>query len=172
MNNQQCRSKFIPKGAKALSLPKGPYLAPGGSLKAAGFGDGEPRAQNVLFMQNEPNFKKRQMNLTLYKKRYYAKLDTCSHAKNEPKTNPKRTQFSARRSPRVCSIVPETPNPPRLSSLVYRAFTRGLHLYAVRCPLDSIPAQGPESACRGSGFTKPPHTYNVLMVLLIRCIAY
>ena len=70
----------------------------GGSLKAAGFGDGEPRAQNVLFMQNKPNSKKRQMNLNLYTKRCYATLDTCSHAKNEPKTNPNEPNFRATES--------------------------------------------------------------------------
>ena len=111
-------------------------------------------------MQNEPNFKKRQMNLTLYTKRYYAKLDTCSHAKNEPKTNPnepKRTQFPTRRSPkRVCSLVPETPDPPRRSSLVARPSSVGVSPTSTCAPAaktahsSSIPA--PPHPC--SGFLK------------------
>jgi hypothetical protein len=41
-----------------------------------------------LFMQNEPKFPKSQMNITVYMKRDYDKMDTWSIRKNEPKTNP------------------------------------------------------------------------------------
>jgi hypothetical protein len=56
----------------------------------------ERALQINLFMQNEPNFRKSQVNLSNYMTRDYDKMDTWSIRKNEPKTNPnepKRTQF-------------------------------------------------------------------------------
>jgi hypothetical protein len=41
-----------------------------------------------LFLQNKPNFRKRQMNVTALLTRKYDKMDTWSIGKNEPKTNP------------------------------------------------------------------------------------
>jgi len=41
-----------------------------------------------LFLQNEPNFRKSQVNVTDLLKRIYEKMDTWSIRKNEPKTNP------------------------------------------------------------------------------------
>jgi len=46
-----------------------------------------------LFLQNEPNFRKSQMNVTDLLKRNYEQMDTWLIRKNEPKTNPKRTQI-------------------------------------------------------------------------------
>jgi len=45
-----------------------------------------------LFMQNEPNFRKSQMNVNKVLTRDYEKRTLGQHGKNEPKTNPKRTQ--------------------------------------------------------------------------------
>jgi len=44
------------------------------------------------FLQNEPNFRKSQMNVTKEMKKDYEKKDTWWSGKNEPKTNPIRTQ--------------------------------------------------------------------------------
>jgi len=41
-----------------------------------------------LFLQNEPNFRKSQINVNSYIKRNYDQMDTWSIRKNEPKTNP------------------------------------------------------------------------------------
>jgi len=41
-----------------------------------------------LFLQNEPNFRKSQVNLNNLLKRNYEQMDTWSIRKNEPKTNP------------------------------------------------------------------------------------
>jgi hypothetical protein len=43
-------------------------------------------------MQNEPKFRKSQMNVNKVLTMDYDKMDTWSSGKNEPKTNPKRTQ--------------------------------------------------------------------------------
>jgi len=45
-----------------------------------------------LFLQNEPNFRKSQMNVNRVLTREYEKKTLGEHGKNEPKTNPKRTQ--------------------------------------------------------------------------------
>ncbi len=44
--------------------------------------------QIKLFMQNEPKFRKSQVNVTDLLTRIYVQLDTWSIRKNEPKTNP------------------------------------------------------------------------------------
>jgi hypothetical protein len=44
--------------------------------------------KNILFLQNEPNFRKSQVNLTVFITRNYVQMDTWSIRKNEPKTNP------------------------------------------------------------------------------------
>ncbi|MHC4110189.1 MAG: hypothetical protein ACYSUY_03890 [Planctomycetota bacterium] len=49
--------------------------------------------KNKLFMQNEPKFRKSQMNVNKVLTKVYGKMDTWSIRKNEPKTNPKRTQI-------------------------------------------------------------------------------
>jgi len=40
------------------------------------------------FMQNEPNFRKSQMNVSYYIRMDYEKWTLGEHGKNEPKTNP------------------------------------------------------------------------------------
>ena len=44
--------------------------------------------KNKLFLQNEPNFRKSQMNLTDLLTMNYVQMDTWSIRKNEPNTNP------------------------------------------------------------------------------------
>jgi len=53
----------------------------------------ESALQIALFMQNEPNFRKSQMNVNKVLTKDYEKRTLGERGKNEPKTNPKRTQF-------------------------------------------------------------------------------
>jgi len=46
-----------------------------------------------LFLQNEPNFRKSQVNVTAFITMNYAQMDTWSIRKNEPKTNPNEPNF-------------------------------------------------------------------------------
>jgi len=48
----------------------------------------ERSLQNHLFMQNEPNFRKSQMNVSNYITMEYEKRTLGERGKNEPKTNP------------------------------------------------------------------------------------
>ena len=48
--------------------------------------------KNKLFLQNEPNFRKSQVNVSDVLTRIYVQMDTWLIRKNEPKTNPIRTQ--------------------------------------------------------------------------------
>jgi len=56
--------------------------------------------QNHLFMQNEPNFRKSQMNVNKVLTRDYEKRTLGERGKNEPKTNPKRTQNEPKTNPK------------------------------------------------------------------------
>jgi len=47
-----------------------------------------------LFLQNEPNFKKVKLSITIEMKKDYEQMDTWSIRKNEPKTNPNEPNFS------------------------------------------------------------------------------
>ncbi len=49
--------------------------------------------QIKLFLQNKAKFRKSQMNVNKVLTKDYDKKDTWSIGKNEPKTNPKRTQI-------------------------------------------------------------------------------
>ena len=53
-----------------------------------------------LFLQNEPNFRKSQMNLTALLTREYVQMDTWSIGKNKPKTNPIQSQYKANSKPK------------------------------------------------------------------------
>jgi len=59
-----------------------------------------------LFMQNEPNFRKSQVNLSYLIIRYYVQMDTWSIRKNEPK----RTQNEPNFSPKNDPTNPNEPN--------------------------------------------------------------
>ena len=48
----------------------------------------ESALQIKLFLQNEPKFRKSQMNISYYITMSYQQMDTWSIRKNEPKTNP------------------------------------------------------------------------------------
>ena len=49
--------------------------------------------QIKLFLQNEPNFRKSQVNVNKVITKDYEKKDTWLSGKNEPNTNPIRTQY-------------------------------------------------------------------------------
>jgi hypothetical protein len=54
-----------------------------------------------LFLQNEPKFRKSQVNVTFFITRDYDKIDTWSMGKtnpNEPKTNPIQSQFKPKQT--------------------------------------------------------------------------
>jgi len=53
----------------------------------------ERALQISLFMQNEPNFRKSQMNINKVLTRDYEKRTLGESGKNEPNTNPKRSQL-------------------------------------------------------------------------------
>jgi len=57
-----------------------------------------------LFLQNEPKFRKSQMNVTDLITMYYEKMDTWLDAKNEPKTNPNEPK-SKKAKMNVTSII-------------------------------------------------------------------
>ena len=48
----------------------------------------ESSTNQLLFMQNKPNVKDAQINVSSYLKSKYEKLDTWLSGKNKPKTNP------------------------------------------------------------------------------------
>ena len=52
----------------------------------------DERAQKPLIMQNEPKFKKARMNASSVLTKDYDNWTLGERGKNEPKTNPKRTQ--------------------------------------------------------------------------------
>jgi len=56
----------------------------------------ERSLQNHLFMQNEPNFRKSQMNASYYITMDYEKRTLGERGKNEPKTNPNEPNLSWR----------------------------------------------------------------------------
>jgi len=49
-------------------------------------------------MQNEPNFRKSQMNVNKVLTRDYEKRTLGERGKNEPKTNPKQSQFQRQKN--------------------------------------------------------------------------
>jgi hypothetical protein len=50
-------------------------------------------------MQNKPNFRKNQMNVSDLIKEGYDKMDTWSSGKNKAKTNPIQTQYKPNSNP-------------------------------------------------------------------------
>ncbi len=66
--------------------------------------------QIKLFMQNKANFQKSQMNVNKVLTKAYEKKDTWWSGKNEPKTNPKRTQtnpIKAKKMPKQTQSKPK-----------------------------------------------------------------
>jgi hypothetical protein len=64
-----------------------------------------------LFLQNEPNFRKSQINASSYITKEYDKMDTWSIRKNEPKTNPNEPKTNPKRTqlkPIKCQNEPNT----------------------------------------------------------------
>ena len=58
-----------------------------------------------FFMQNEPNFRKSQMNITKVLTRDYKNKCDWTLGENEPKTNPKRTQTNPISEAKKCCCV-------------------------------------------------------------------
>jgi len=50
----------------------------------------EPSTNQLLFMQNKPNFQDAQINVNSYMKSKYEKLDTWLSGKNKPNSNPNK----------------------------------------------------------------------------------
>ena len=69
--------------------------------------DAERSLQNHLFMQNKPNFRKNQMNVTDLLTRDYERKDTWSSGKNKPNSKPIQTQFKANTNPIQSQFKPK-----------------------------------------------------------------
>jgi len=59
----------------------------------------EDPLQIAPFMQNEPNFRKAQMNLNFYLTKDYEKRTLGKRGKNKPNTNPIQTQYKPNTNP-------------------------------------------------------------------------
>ena len=57
----------------------------------------ERTTNSTFFLQNEPNFRKTQMNLTDLLTMNYAKWTLGQRGKNEPKTNPIKPNFKGKK---------------------------------------------------------------------------
>jgi hypothetical protein len=66
--------------------------------------------QNHIFLQNKPNFRKSQVNVTEVLTTNYEQLDTWSIRKNKPNTKPIQTQFKANQSQNKPNTNPNKPN--------------------------------------------------------------
>ena len=70
----------------------------------------ESALQIHLFMQNEPNFRKSQMNVNKVLTKDYEKRTLGGHGKNEPKTNPIRTQSKPIKANKMPKQTQNEPN--------------------------------------------------------------
>jgi hypothetical protein len=61
-----------------------------------------------LFLQNEPNFRKSQVNITDLLTREYGKMDTWSVRKNKAKTKPIQSQYKPNSNPKQTQFKPKT----------------------------------------------------------------
>jgi len=59
-------------------------------------------------MQNKPNFRKSQMNVSVYIKREYVKNDTWSSGKNKANSKPIQSQYKANSNPIQTQFKPNT----------------------------------------------------------------
>ena len=64
--------------------------------------------KNKLFLQNKAKFRKVKLNVNKVITMAYDQLDTWSIGKNEPKTNPKRTQNEPKTNPIRTQFKPNT----------------------------------------------------------------
>ncbi len=53
----------------------------------------EPSTNQLLFMQNKPNFRKSQMNVNTYNKTYYENKRDWTLGENKPNSNPIKANF-------------------------------------------------------------------------------
>ena len=70
----------------------------------------EGSLQIRLFMQNKPNFRKSQMNVSDYMTREYENMDTWWSGKNKPNSNPIQSQFKPNQSQNKPNTKPNKPN--------------------------------------------------------------
>jgi hypothetical protein len=78
-----------------------------------------------LFMQNKANFQKVKFNVNKVLTRNYDQMDTWSIRKNEPKTNPKQTQFKAKTNPIQTQLKPKQTQFKPNSNPTYRGVALG-----------------------------------------------
>ena len=65
-----------------------PRACPRCMLTCFSAGDREPSTNQLLFMQNKPNFPKSQMNVNQYNTKNYEKFLPLAGQKNKPNSNP------------------------------------------------------------------------------------
>ena len=61
--------------------------------------------KNKLFLQNEPKFRKSQMNVSYILTKDYEKIDTWLSGKNEPKTNPIKANIMPKRTQNKANFI-------------------------------------------------------------------
>ncbi len=80
----------------------------------------EDSLQITLFMQNEPNFRKSQMNVNKVLTRDYEKKTLGEHGKNEPKTNPNEPNFKKAKMNVTSILTKDYENKPPIRALKKR----------------------------------------------------
>jgi len=104
LNISSCSSCL--RGEKIREISVNPWLI--NYLRAFGIFTTVERALQIhTFMQNEPNFRKSQMNVNKVLTKDYAKKTLGEHGKNEPKTNPNEPNQSQLK-PIKCENKPNT----------------------------------------------------------------
>jgi hypothetical protein len=111
------------------------------------------RAQNVLFMQSKPNVKSRKINLSDYIRRSYVVFGHLVQRDKQTQTNPIfNLPLGWQPQSRRAGVGD---GKSRYLGVVYRGFTWGVRLYALRCPLNSTP-------CRPRGLLMIKSVRNIL----------
>ncbi len=85
----------------------------------------ERSTNQLLFMQNKPNFKVAQIKINSYMKSKYEKLDTWLSGKNKPNSNPKKAnpELAEGAVEKFLSLCPESAT--IIRKYVIRQFKRG-----------------------------------------------
>jgi len=66
--------------------------------------------KSALFMQNEPNFQKSQMNVSIFSQKAYENKSNWTLGENEPNTNPIRTQTNPIKANKMPKQTQNEPN--------------------------------------------------------------
>jgi hypothetical protein len=82
--------------------------------------------KNKLFLQNEPKFQKVKFNVTEVLTKDYVQMDTWSIGKNEPKTNPKRTQNEPNTNPKRTQYEPKQSQFQSTKNAIFKNFYQHL----------------------------------------------